>query len=131
MRKPAPFIAAVLAGLALAGVGCSASADDTVSWKNPTQYTDGTALNPADIDGTIIRWGDKPDPDTVDSVKAPGAVTTFVVARDDTPGTRCYQVSTLMKAGGQSGYAPASWVCKTIAPPVAKKPKVPTQLTVK
>lgn len=131
MHKPTPPFLTFLA-ICLGLAALAAYADDTVSWVLPTKYTDGSSLDKADIDSVVIRWGDGPNPDMVDSVKAPGAVTSFIVARDPAvPGNRCYQVATLMKDGAQSAFAPGAWVCKEIAPPAKKKPKVATQVTVK
>lgn len=126
MKHKAAFIFGLLAGALLAGI---AHADDTVSWRHPTQYTDSTALDPADIDATILRWFDGADSTTVagsQSVAAPA--TSAVIPRDATPGTRCYQGATLMKSGAQSNFAPSAKVCKTIA--AVKKSRPPNTLEV-
>lgn len=127
------FLSVLAGALAIAFAAFTARADDTLTWKHPTQYTDGSALAAGDIDSTVIRWAATPDATTLDgtlSVSAPA--TTVTVPRDSTPGTRCYQAATLMKAdvgGKQSNFAPAAWVCKTIAA-TGKKPKPPTALAV-
>lgn len=134
-RPTPPFIAALAALLAL--VSFAAVADDRVSWRHPTQYTDDSALALADIEYTIVRYGEKvgtEPPTNIQSVTVPGPATSVVIPRDVTlAGTVCYQAATKMKdsaGGGQSGYAPSAWVCKTQTAPVAKRPKVPTQVTV-
>lgn len=110
-------------------------ADDVVTWKHPTQYTDGTALKLEDIDRTIIRWFNQADPSIIVAsaeVIAPAVTTT--IPRDTTVvGTICYQGATLMKptAGGrQSGFAPTDGACKTISIPTGKKPKMPSNVQV-
>lgn len=138
MRRPTPYFLVTLAALCLALGSVAAFADDTLSWKLPTQYTDGSALNSADISGVSYRYfegatqAEALASDTVaGSGVFSGSAVSGVVARDATaPGTRCYQASVIMLSGAQSSFAPAGKVCKTIAPPAAKKPKVITGLKV-
>lgn len=134
--RPTPhFLAAMAVLLSLVTFG--ALADDNLSWRHPTQYTDGTALNAADIDYTVIRYGNGTStnpPTTITSLTVPAPATSAVVPRDVAlAGTVCYQAATRMKdsAGGQqSAFAPSSWVCKTQTAPAPKKPKIPTNLVV-
>lgn len=112
-----------------------AFADDVLTWKHPTQYTDGTALALADIDRTVIRWFNEADSTIVlGSVEVTAPALTTTIPRDTTiVGTICYQAATIMKAtagGKQSGYAPTSGACKTITVPTGKKPKVPSNVQV-
>ncbi len=109
-------------------------ADDTITWVHPTQYTDSSALSLADIEATVIRWYPSATSTVVESSARVAAPATSVVLPRSTTvaGTRCYQAATRMlpAAGGQqSAFAPSARVCKTIAAPVAKKPKPPTGLT--
>lgn len=116
--------------LALAFIASPALADDALTWKHPTQYTDGSALNAADIDSTIVRWFDGADATTVAGSQAIAApATSASIPRDATPGTRCYQAATLMKSGAQSNFAPSAKVCKTVA--AVLKPKAPFSLEAK
>lgn len=143
MYKPTPSFLITLVTLAIIAA-CTASvarADDKVSWKLPTQYTDGSALDSADIDGIVIRYFEGKDEATakagnvVGAVTSPGSALSIMVTRDATvANTRCYQAATLMKSGVQGSFAPAAMACKTITvapPPVdTRKPKVITGLTV-
>lgn len=117
----------ILFTLALALFAFQASADDVLTWKHPTFYTTGEALNAADIQATVIRWAATVDGTILGTVNVAAPATTTTILRGPTPGTMCYQAATLMKNGEQSAFAPAAWVCKTIA---ALKPKIPSGLTV-
>lgn len=132
------FLAALAVVLSL--VTFAAYADDNVSWVPPTQYTDGSALNLADIASHTIRYGNGTTanpPTTITSLSVPAPASSAVVPRDAAlAGTVCYQVATLLKpvppasTGTQSAYAPAAWVCKTQSAPAPKKSKPPTGVTV-
>ncbi len=141
-RPTPPFLVAMAAVLAL--VTFSALADDTLTWKHPTQYVADAAgvsapLPLSDIAMTVIRYGNGTTanpPTSVSSVTVPAPATSVVVPRDPLlAGTVCYQAATVTTpaspgAGAQSVFAPSAWLCKTIAPPPPKKPKAPTNLTV-
>lgn len=137
-RPTPPFIAALAVLLTL--VTFAASADDNLSWQHPTEYTDSSPLNQADIASTIIRYGNGTSanpPTTVSAITVPAPATTAVVPRDPlVAGTVCYQAATLMKpvppetVGQQSIFAPSAWVCKTQTAPAPKRPRPPRTLTV-
>lgn len=143
-RPTLPFLAFIAI---VAAIGATAAlADDTITFQHPTQYTDNSALNAADIQATIIRQfnsvsdttvrathrvergaADSPDlpPPTRIVIPRPTVVTVAT--------TQCYDAATLMKVsagGGQSNFAPADPICKTINPPPAKKPRPPKQTAV-
>ena len=137
-RPTPPFIAALAALLALATF--AALADDTLTWVHPTQYTDNSPINAADIASTVVRYGNGTTanpPTQITALQVPAPARTVVVPRDATlAGTVCYQAATLMKpvppasGGAQSNFAPAAWVCKTQTAPAPLKPRPPTGLAV-
>lgn len=147
MYKPTPYFLGVLAALFVFGLfACSARADDTLTWTHPSQYTDSSALNRADIQSTIIRIFDDATTTTVKGTAVAERAltndpnlpppTSIVIPRATVVSvatTQCYDAATLMKvsAGGeQSSFAPDGRVCKTIQPPPPKKPRRPGNVTV-
>jgi hypothetical protein len=133
VKKFITLVAFVWTGL----IAMSAYGDDTISWEHPNSYvpvapaTTGDPLNVADIDSTIIRFGDGTPanpPTVISSVTVLAPATSVVVARDPTvAGSRCYQAATLMKSGAQSIFAPSAWVCKAQE---ARKPRPPRNVVV-
>lgn len=99
---------------------------DTLTWTNPDQWTDGSPLTDAQLDDILIQWGPQGGPYNQGNLTvvagAPGAVQNATVDRQ-TLGTRCYVAFSI--ADGISSNASAE-ACKTIKGP----PKAPTGLTV-
>jgi hypothetical protein len=101
----------------------------TVTWTNPTSYSDGSALAPADIASTTIEYSNGTTFGTVaGQVVVTGSVTT-ATAPDPAAGTsRCYRAKTTVIAakGGQTS-DPSNVSCKAVPFP---KPNAPTILDV-
>lgn len=98
---------------------------DNLSWVAPTQYTDNSAIQPGELEKTVVVWGTQPGgPYNGGSVDVPAPATTASLTRAGNGyGTRCYRVAAVAKGvqGLWSGEA-----CKTVQAP----PKAPTNLTV-
>jgi hypothetical protein len=94
----------------------------TVSWTNPTTYTDGTALVAADITSTTVEYGSCVG--TSFGVKAgqsvvTGAGTSVVITL--VPGTYCFRAATTAK-GVTSGFSNVA--TKTIVQPAPNPPSI-------
>ena len=118
----------IFALLALLVAGHSYAA--TVTWTNPTAYTDGTPMPASDIASTVVEWSaTQAFTAQLGSVIVNGAATSTTAAPDPAPGaTLCYRARTTAiasKGGGQS--APSNVSCKTGAFP---PPNPPTNLVV-
>lgn len=126
--QPRGIAAAVLAAT-LALASSPALSDDRVSWNHPTTRQDGTALPVGQIRGTVLRWAAAPDAATLDgSLEVAAPATAQVIARAETPGTRCYSAATVDTDGVQGPFS--AWVCRTIEETTKAKPRVPKALTV-
>lgn len=107
--------------LSLAGLAAHASTV-TVSWTNPTQYTDGSALAASDITQTRVEYG------TCSGALFGSKLGQFTVAGNGTsgtspqlaPGTYCFQAFTTA-AGVESA---ASVAVSGVVPQPAPKPPV-------
>lgn len=124
MKYLAPLLAVILAA-------CSQSTAqtpiDTITWKHPTSYTDGSALVPADIQSTQLQWGTaKGGPYNVGSKTVLGTATSTTV-NGRTSGLRCYVAMTVDKQGRVS--APSVEACK-LAVAAPANPSPPTDVTV-
>lgn len=101
----------------------------TVTWTNPTQYDDGSALAPADIASTTIEWSTTLAFTAVaGNVVVLGSGTTSSAPLDPVGGGAqlCYRAKTTVvaaKGGGTS--IPSNIACKTKAFP---NPRPPTLL---
>lgn len=120
MRIAAGLVLSVLAAQALAA---------TVTWTNPTTYTDGSPLVVADIASTTVEWSVTQAFTTVaGSVVVNGSASTATAPDPAAGATLCYRARTTVvasKGGGQS--APSNVACKTGAFP---PPNPPTNLVV-
>lgn len=152
--KPTPYFLGALAAVFAFGLffASCAHADDTLTWKHPTQYVDpdttdtvpSEALNAADIQATIIRvYATAASTAVLSTVRVERAATddpnlppptTVTIPRESVvlvQTQQCYEASTLMKAtAGGDESAPSSRVCKLVNPPPPKKPKRPTGVVV-
>lgn len=100
----------------------------TVTWTNPTQFEDGSALAAADIASTTVEWSNaQPFGAVTGSLVVSGAAAS-TSAPPDPPagGTFCYRARTTVvaaKGGGTS--VPSNTACKTKG---FSNPKPPTLL---
>lgn len=88
----------------------------TISWTNPTTFSDGSPLVGADIASTKVEWAATSAFTTVlGSVSASGAATSTALAADPATGAQlCYRASTVAvaaKGGGTS--VPSMNICRT------------------
>lgn len=114
-----------LAGL-LALVSFSASAA-TLTWNNPTTYSDGSPLVAADIASTTIEYSNGTTFGAVaGQVVITGSASTGVAPDPAVGSSRCYRAKTTVVAakGGQTS-DPSNVACKTVPFP---KPNPPTNL---
>jgi hypothetical protein len=149
MYKPTPyFVAGIATAIFVFGAlfALKASADDTLRWVHPTEYTDASALNAADIQATVVRvFATATSTQVLQSIlveraldadpNLPPPLTVVVPRAAPTSGStvQCYDAATLMKvsAGGQtSAFAPDGRVCKTVNAPAPKRPRRPTNVSV-
>lgn len=96
----------------------------TVSWTNPTTYTDSSVLNPADITQTRIEYGScngSAFGTKAGEVKATGSVTSTALTL--APGTYCLRGYTTAK--GQESAA-SNVVKTTVAQPAPNPPVLVT-----
>ena len=119
----------MLAALALFLLAGKAFADtNTVTWTNPTQRTNGTALNATDIAGSTIEWGTCSG-NVFGTTRGTGTTsagtTTNFVTPDLAPGIWCHRVKTRLLSGAESAWS--NVVAKTI---VESPPNAPTIVTV-
>jgi hypothetical protein len=114
------YLAALLALVAL-----PASAA-TITWTNPTQYEDGSALAAADIASTTIEYSNGTTFGTVaGQVVVNGSATTGTAPDPAAGASRCYRAYTTVvasKGGGRSVVSNVS--CKTAAFPNPKPPSL-------
>lgn len=117
----------LIAALALLGTLSAGAA--TLTWTNPTQYTDSSPLVASDIASTTMEWSNSNPFGTVaGSQVVTGAATTGQAPDPSAGQTRCYRVKTTViaaKGGGTS--VPSNVSCKTAAFP---NPNPPTLLDV-
>jgi hypothetical protein len=109
--------------LALAALPIHAA---TITWTNPTSYTDGTALASADIASTTVEWAATSAFLTVaGSVVVTGSATSATAPDPAAGATRCYRAKTTVTAakGGQTS-APSNVSCKTGAYPAPSPPTI-------
>src|SRR5678815_2192926 len=102
-------IAAALAALVAFPVSAA-----TVTWTNPTSYSDGSALVAADIASTTIEWSNGTTFGTVNgSQVVTGSATTATVPDPAAGSSRCYRAKTTVIAakGGQTS-DPSNVSCK-------------------
>lgn len=97
------------------------AAERTVTWSNPTQYTDGSALPASDIERTTIVWGSSAQQLTNSKVVNGSATSTVI---DFPVGTHYVAAKTTAK-GTESGLSNVAQV--TIAQPA---PNAPSNLKV-
>lgn len=101
----------------------------SLTWVNPTAFTDNSPLVPADIASTLIEWSNTSPFSTVaGSQVVTGAAQAATAPDPAAGGVRCYRASTKVvaaKGGGTS--APSNVSCKTVAFP---NPSPPTSFTV-
>jgi hypothetical protein len=100
----------------------------TVTWTNPTQYEDSTALAPSDIANTTVEYGTCSGANmgtVAGQVVASGAATSAVV-NNLTPGTWCFRAYTTVIAAKGGGRSVNSNVASKVAP--FPNPKPPTVL---
>jgi len=97
------------------------AAERTVTWLNPTQYTDGSALPASDIERTTIVWGSSAQQLTNSKVVNGSATSTVI---DFPVGTHYVAAKTTAK-GTESGLSNVAQV--TIAQPA---PNAPSNLKV-
>lgn len=120
----------IIATLLSLAVASAALADtNTVTWTNPTQFTDDTTLSPSDITSSTVEWGTCSGTSfgtTSGTGTATGAVTSFITP-DLAAGTWCHRVRTNMKSGTQSLWSNVA--IKTISPKVPKPPVLVTVTT--
>lgn len=106
----------LLALVSLVAAACtpadSQTSSDTITWTNPTQRVDGTAMPLSEIRETTIAWGQRGGPYTTGSVTVPAPATTVDVPRPATPGTRCYVAMTTDTGNRSSAFT--NEVCKTL-----------------
>lgn len=112
----------------LAFVGLSANAA-TITWTNPTQYTDGSPLVAADIASTVVEWSaTQTFVAQIGSVIVNGSATTATAPDPPAGQTWYYRARTTViaaKGGGQS--APSNVASKTTP---FSPPNPPSNLTV-
>ena len=87
--------------LLLPALAFAAGSAANLEWTHPTQYTDGSAINPADIAETLIQWR-RPGSETVVGslhVPAPAANAVAAVACGD----YTFTAQTIMKDAAASG----------------------------
>lgn len=113
-------LAAVLV-LSMLLSGIASAAERTVSWTNPTQYTDGTALPASAIQRTTVVWGSNPD-QLIHTAVVNGSATSTVI--DFPVGTHFVAART---TAGNTDSALSNIAQITIAPPA---PNPPSNLTV-
>lgn len=110
----------ILLGVLVAGVAFAGSA--TATWTNPTQYTDGAALAPADIQQTRLEYGTCVG--TAFGVKAGEVIvtgsTTTATVQNLAAGTWCFRAYSKAK-GVESA---ASAVASKVVPQAAPQPPV-------
>lgn len=99
----------------------------TVSWTNPTAFTDGSPLVPADIASTTVEWSStQAFTAVVGSLVVNGAATSTTAPPNPQAGqTLCYRARTTVvaaKGGGQS--APSNVSCKTAPFPNPNPPSL-------
>lgn len=104
----------------------------TLSWQNPTSYTDDSPLNPGDIVSHRIQWtGDCPGFAFVapeNNLVVQGNATTAVV--NVTPGSRCFRVFVTARTPGANETL-ESGASNVVAKAVfedAKQPRPPSLL---
>jgi len=115
--KIAALIAAVGVALGVIHGVPAQTLTDSVTWTNPTTYTDGSAIVSADMKELRVQWGTSasgPFSGGQSIVAWPGTSAIFTRAGDGV-GTRCYTVIAVTKAGAESD--PGTPACKTINPP--------------
>jgi hypothetical protein len=114
------YLAALLALVAL-----PASAA-TITWTNPTQYEDGSALAAADIASTTIEYSNGTTFGTVaGQVVVNGSATTGTAPDPAAGASRCYRAYTTVvaaKGGGRSAVSNVS--CKAAPFPNPKPPSL-------
>lgn len=114
------FVAGLVFVLGL-WAGLAAAADVTATWANPTQYTDGTALNSLDISQTRIEYGTCSG--TAFGVKSGEAVATGSVTSKVltglAPGTLCGRAFATAKGVESSASNVAQF---TVVQPAPKPP---------
>lgn len=95
--------AITLSGTYTLTLSCAWPADTSarLSWSVPTQYTDGTALNPADLSGYRAYHGDAPG-NLTDVRQISGGTTTAYQFDDLALGTHYFAVSAVSTAGVES-----------------------------
>lgn len=101
----------------------------TITWTNPTSYSDGSALVAADIASTTIEWSNGTTFGTVTgSQVVNGSVTTATAPDPVTGSSRCYRAkTTVVAAKGGLTSAPSNVSCKAVPFPA---PNPPTLLDV-
>lgn len=134
-RAQARIAALFAAALVAVGVYHGAAAQvqtDTVTWTNPTTYTDGSTIAAADMKETRVQWGATsggPYDGGQSTTAWPGVSSVF--SRSGTGvGKRCYVMISVSKAGSGIESVPSAETCKTIAPP-PPTPNPPTNVSVK
>lgn len=115
-----------LALLALVALPVSAA---TITWTNPTTFSDGSPLVAADIASTTIEWSNGTTFGTVTgSQVVNGAATTATVPDPAAGSSRCYRAfTTVIAAKGGGSSIPSNVSCK--AKPFAN-PNPPTIIDV-
>ncbi len=132
LRKLTPnfylFLAALVFGMIVGflSFGKADAATVEVTWTNPTQYEDGTALPVADLASTRIEIGTCSAPSVFGTkqgeqvVTAPATVATLTVA----PGTWCYRAFSKTVAGKGGLESRASGVVTNVVPYSPPNPPV-------
>jgi hypothetical protein len=119
-----------LALLALFLPAAAMAGTANVSWTNPTQFEDGTALAPADIASTTVEYGSCTG--TAFGTKAgqqvaTGSASTLVIS-NLAPATYCFRAATTVVAAKGGGTSTFSNVASKVVP--FSNPKPPTLLDV-
>jgi len=101
----------------------------TLTWTNPTTYSDGSSLVAADIASTTIEWSNGTTFGPVAGSQIVNGSATTATAPDPAAGTsRCYRVkTTVVAAKGGLTSDPSNVSCKSAPFP---KPNPPTLLDV-
>lgn len=123
------FRASCLAALVMAPLPALAEGPIArVSWTNPTQYIDGSALPAADLKEIVVSWGrSSSGPFTIGSVTVPSPATAV-----DIPGMVCGDYYFVARATVKTNETSAQTAAVVYATQVScKTPNPPTATTVR
>lgn len=101
----------------------------TITWQNPTSFSDGSPLVAADIASTTVEYSNGTTFGTVaGQVVVTGSVTTATAPDPAAGASRCYRAKTTVVAGkGGQTSDPSNVFCKAVPFP---KPNAPTILDI-